>query len=212
MFEKLKEVKLHITISAVLTTALGIVLIIWPGEVASAFGRLFAVALFIAGVILMALSVKGFKLGIPPALMLLIVGIWSFANPKALTSILPVAAGVILIFHGIQDLLMTPRLRSYKADKWWISLIFSLLSIVFGVLCIARAFGVVKLVMVIIGLMLIYDGLSDMVIIHKYNFFRKLSETVKLEEKARIREEELKEEERREIRETAVDADFREVQ
>ena len=200
MFEKLKEVNLHITLSAILTVALGVVLIIWPGEVVSAFARIFSVALFVCGAILLIISWRGFKIGIPAALMLLIVGIWSFAYPKALTSILPVAAGVILITHGVQDLLLTPRLKEYKADRWGLTILYAIFSIVCGVLCICRAFGIVKLIMIIIGLMLIFDGISDMVVIRKYNYFRKQYN------KAQITASE-----KASIEESAIDAEYREI-
>ena len=42
-------------------------------------------------------------------------------------------------------------------------------NIVLGVLCICNAFGLVKIGLILIGLMLIFDGLSDMFIVHKVN-------------------------------------------
>ena len=45
----------------------------------------------------------------------------------------------------------------------------AILNIVLGVLCICNAVGLVKLGMILIGIMLIYDGLSDMFIVHKVN-------------------------------------------
>ena len=200
MFEKLREVKIHITLSALATLALGVVLVIWPGETALLFDGILSVALLVVGVILLILSVRGFKLGIPGALMLLVVGIWSFANPEAIAEILPVAAGVLMVTHGVQDLVMTPALKRYHADNWWLALIFSLLSIAFGVLCIAKAFGVVKVIMVIVGLMLIYDGITDLVLIHKYNYFRRQMEKAILIQK-----------EREALEEAAVDVEFKEV-
>ena len=40
-------------------------------------------------------------------------------------------------------------------------------SILFGVICICNAFGIAKLTMVLIGLMLIYDGVTDMLIVSR---------------------------------------------
>lgn len=175
MIQKMKNVKLNVTVSAVLTVALGVVLVIWPGETVSAFSRIFSFILLLAGLALLVTALVSFRPALIGAILLLAVGIWSFANPRALTSILPVAAGVLMITHGIQDIAMMPALKRYKADKWGTTLLFALVSIVFGVVCIAKAFGIVKLVMVVIGLMLIYDGVSDMVIVRKHNYFRKQS-------------------------------------
>ncbi|MBR2188729.1 MAG: DUF308 domain-containing protein [Eubacterium sp.] len=176
MFEKMKHVKLNITLSAVLTVILGVVLVIWPGETVETFARIFGVLLLLAGAVLLITALRSFRPALIGALLLLAVGIWAFANPKALTSILPVAAGVLLITHGVQDLALLPSLKRYRADKWGVTILFAIFSIGFGVLCIARAFGIVKLLMVIIGLMLIYDGVTDMVIVRKYNYFRRQNE------------------------------------
>lgn len=45
----------------------------------------------------------------------------------------------------------------------------AVLNIVLGVLCIGNAFGLVEIGMMLIGIMLIYDGISDMFIVHKVN-------------------------------------------
>ena len=171
--DKMRTVKLHITVSAVLTVLLGIVLVVWPGETVETFARLFGFMILLVGVVLLISSLAGFRLGLIGALILIAVGIWSLANPRALSSILPVAAGVLLITHGVQDLVMLPALKKVEAAKYGVTILFALVSIVFGVICIARAFGIMKVMMVVIGLMLIYDGISDMIIVRKYNYFRR---------------------------------------
>lgn len=171
--DKMRTVKLHITVSAVLTVLLGIVLVVWPGETVETFARLFGFMILLVGVVLLISSLAGFRLGLIGALILIAVGIWSLANPRALSSILPVAAGVLLITHGVQDLVMLPALKRVEAAKYGVTILFALVSIVFGVICIARAFGIMKVMMVVIGLMLIYDGISDMIIVRKYNYFRR---------------------------------------
>ena len=45
----------------------------------------------------------------------------------------------------------------------------AIVNIVLGVLCICNAFGLVKIGLILIGLMLIFDGVTDMFIVHKVN-------------------------------------------
>ena len=173
ILDKFRTVKLNVTLSAVLTVILGVVLVIWPGETVQTFARVFGAIILCAGVLLLLSALRGSRLALIGALLLIAVGIWAFATPKAFSSILPVAAGVLLITHGVQDLVMMPALRRYQAAQYGLTVLFALISIVFGIVCIANAFGIVKLIMVVIGLMLIYDGVTDMLIVRKYNYFRR---------------------------------------
>lgn len=214
MFAKLREamkrVKLHITVSAVLTVLLGVVLVIWPGETAETFARFFGFLILLVGFVLLLTALAAFRPALIGALILLAVGIWALANPRALSSILPVAAGVLLITHGVQDLVMLPALKRVEAAKYGVTILFALLSIVFGVVCIARAFGVIKVMMVVIGLMLIYDGISDMIIVRKYNYFRRQNEPK--QEYSDPQEHVMIDAQGKEfLEDSVIDADFRDV-
>ncbi|MBQ2626402.1 MAG: DUF308 domain-containing protein, partial [Eubacterium sp.] len=59
--DKMRTVKLHITVSAVLTVLLGIVLVVWPGETVETFARLFGFMILLVGVVLLISSLAGFR-------------------------------------------------------------------------------------------------------------------------------------------------------
>ena len=52
-------------------------------------------------------------------------------------------------------------------DRWWAMLLIAIVSLVFGVLCIVNAFGVVTLAMQFVGVALIYDGVTDLWVVTK---------------------------------------------
>ena len=70
--------------------------------------------------------------------------------------------GVILCVHGIQDIKIALETKGNGYGKWWSMLIIASISLVFGVICIVKAFGVVTLALQFIGIGLIYDGISDL--------------------------------------------------
>lgn len=165
MKETLKRIKADIVASALLCVVLGVVLLIWPAETIGIFCKVLAIGLAIMGVIdivsyFLNKSIHPFAgvLG----LIVLLVGIWVFIRPESVVSLIPIVIGVILCAHGIQDMKLAAETKGNSYEKWWSLLIIAVISLVFGVLCIVNAFGMVKLALQFIGIALIYDGISDL--------------------------------------------------
>ncbi len=172
MKEKLKGIKLDVTLSAVLTVVLGIVFLVWPGEVLTGLAKIIAIVLIIGGIATLLYqlfsSTKNAIFMVLAAIVALI-GFWMLLRPTTVASIIPIIIGVVLIAHGIQDVAMAFEGKKNEAARWGMILLAAVLSIVLGIVCIYFAFKVVSSVTRIIGIMLIYDGVSDMVIVHKVN-------------------------------------------
>lgn len=170
MKDFLKRVKADVILSALLCIALGVVIIVWPAETIKIFCWVIALGLGIMGAIYL-ISYFTNKLIHPFSgilgLIVLLVGVWIFLKPESVVSLIPIVIGVILAIHGIQDLKLAIEAKGNQYDKWWTMMIIALLSLVFGALCIVRAFGVVKLATQLIGVALIYDGISDLWIVNR---------------------------------------------
>lgn len=165
MKETLKRIKADIIVSALLCVGLGVVLLIWPEKTIDIFCRILAIGLIIMGVVdivsyFMNRSIHPFAGAL--GLIVLLVGIWVFIKPESVVSLIPIVIGVILCVHGIQDMKLAIETKGNGYDKWWSMLIIAAISLVFGVLCIVNAFGMVKLALQFIGIALIYDGISDL--------------------------------------------------
>ena len=188
MKETLKRIKADIVASAFLCIVLGVVLLIWPAETIGIFCRVLAIGLVIMGVIditsyFMDKNIHPFAgvLG----LIVLLVGIWVFIRPESVVSLIPFVIGVILCVHGIQDMKLAAETKGNGYEKWWSLLIIAVISLVFGVLCIVNAFGMVKLALQFIGIALIYDGASDLWVanraVHSAKMMRQEAEAVDVE-------------------------------
>ena len=148
--------------SAVLCIALGVVLIVWPGETINIVCKVLAAGLIILGGVELFSYItnrNGYMFTGILGLIVLIVGVWIFLKP--------IVIGVILAVHGVQDVKMALESKNGGYDRWWIMLIIAIISIAFGVLCIVNAFGMVKLAMQFVGAALIYDGISDLWVVTK---------------------------------------------
>ena len=165
-----KRVKADAIMSAVLCIALGVVLIVWPGETIYIVCKVLAAGLIILGGVELFSYItnrNGYMFTGILGLIVLIIGVWIFLKPSSIVSLVPIVIGVILAVHGVQDVKMALESKNGGYDRWWIMLIIAIISIAFGVLCIVNAFGMVKLAMQFVGVALIYDGISDLWVVTK---------------------------------------------
>ena len=156
--------------SAVLCIALGVVLIVCPGETIDIVCKVLAAGLIILGGVELFSYItnrNGYMFTGILGLIVLIIGVWIFLKPSSIVSLVPIVIGVILAVHGVQDVKMALESKNGGYDRWWIMLIIAIISIAFGVLCIVNAFGMVKLAMQFVGAALIYDGISDLWVVTK---------------------------------------------
>ena len=172
MLDKLESIKVDVTLAAVLSVVLGVLLVFWPGTVITMLARVIAIILIISGIASLIPRLLEPVKNYPAILvsgLIALIGLWMFLQPAAVASIIPIAIGVLLVVHGIQDLSLALEGKKNRAQNWWSIPLMAVLNIVLGILCICNAFGLVKIGLIVIGIMLIYDGLSDMFIVHKVN-------------------------------------------
>lgn len=164
MMEIIKKIKLDMFLSALVCVVLGAVLLIWPAETIDIFCKVLAAGLIIIGLVnigsyFINRDMHPFGAVLGPIVVL--VGVWIFARPESIVSLVPIVIGVMLCVHGIQDMKLAFETKTNGYEKWWSMLLIALISLIFGVLCIVNAFGVVTLALQFIGVALIYDGLTD---------------------------------------------------
>ena len=170
MQEKWKNLRIDVTFTAGLAVLLGVLFVVWPGQITIFFSRILAAAVMIAGAVLFLGRITARPVSLWSVIgsgILFLVGLWLFVSPTIIASIIPIVIGVFLLVHGIQDVVMAAELRQYEAPRWKVAAVLGAISILFGVVCICNAFGIAKLTMVLIGLMLIYDGVTDMLIVSR---------------------------------------------
>lgn len=169
----LKKLKTNVVISAALCILLGIVLVVWPDLsmqiVCTAIG---AVLLIGGGVRLAAYfttkdgSVYA-QMNLIMGIVLAVVGVWILLQPGKVLAIIPIIVGIVIALHGINNLQQAAALNKEQYDKWWVALILGLLTVGFGVLLICKPFAALDTAVMMIGVFLIYDGVSDIWIVSR---------------------------------------------
>ncbi len=172
MKEKIKGLRLNITISAVISIIIGMLLMIFPTETTEILSRIIAGIIILAGVaIIISQIFENSKnvMGIVVGAILAILGIWMFMSPQGniFINIIPIAIGVILVVHGVQDLGMAFEVLKTKQGGSLLLFIGAIVNIVLGLLCIAMAFDIITTIVWLIGLMMVFDGVTDIFFVHK---------------------------------------------
>jgi uncharacterized membrane protein HdeD (DUF308 family) len=192
----LKKFKTNVVISSLLCVLLGLVLVLWPGLsiqiVCTAVG---AVLIVSGGIrIVSYFTAKDgsmySQINLIFGIIFTVVGVWIVIKPDKVLAIIPIIVGIVIALHGLHNLQQAITLCKDKYDKWWIALLLGILTIGFGVLLICRPFAAIDTVVMLIGVFLIYDGLSNIWIVSR------------IYKNAKIIKQEME----------AVDADAREVE
>lgn len=167
MKELFKKLRIAAYVSALLTIALGGILIAWPMEVTGMICRVLGVLLVVMGAVYIfgyIMEGRGI-LTIAGGLLFLLLGVWIFITPGSIATLVPIVIGVVLLVHSLRDFQMAAEAKQNGSTRWMMLFLLALLNCVFGVVCICDSFGVVSVAVRMLGIALVYDGISNMIIV-----------------------------------------------
>ena len=152
---------------------LGAVLVVWPDRSVRLMCTLLGAALLICGLVyILGWLVRRREGGISaftliPGVVLSGLGIWLMTSSDSVIALVQYVFGAVVIFHGVLDVQSSVSLMRQGAARWWLDLALSALTLALGALILINPFGTFAALVTLIGLVLIYDGLSDLWIIHR---------------------------------------------
>lgn len=167
MKEIFKKLRLAAYVAAILTIALGIVLIAWPLEVTGLICRILGAVLAVMGAVyLFGYFVEGKGiLTVTGGLLFLLLGVWIFITPGSIATLVPIVIGVVLLVHSLRDFQMASEAKQNGSERWLMLFLLALVNCVFGVVCICDSFGVISIAVRMLGIALVYDGISNIIIV-----------------------------------------------
>lgn len=164
LFVKIKKESLW---TSVLCIVFGIMFCVWPGEILIVLCRVVGAVLLIAGVVLLGMAVAakemlGRSVRLVPGVVCVVIGIWILLRPGTFVVLVPILIGILLLYHGVKDLIFCMEVKKGKSAGWWLGLIVAALTIVLGILLILHTWLAIKVGMIFVGIVLIYDGVSGL--------------------------------------------------
>ena len=172
MIEKLRLLRLHISFSAVLIILMGVAFLIWPARIITTFTRMIGIILILIGLsqcIGKLFSRINKSSGMLIGALTAVVGFWIYLNPIRTASIIPIIIGVLLISHGIQNISLAMTGKGYQMPHWPLMLFGGILNMIFGIISIIFAFSTVAFIVQLLGIMMIYDGVSSILMVSRIN-------------------------------------------
>lgn len=186
MINFLKSIKVNILGSAALCIVLGIVLVVYPNTSLTFVCRAVGAIVLITGLGLVfgyLKSGKAFwygKIELVFGTILVILGGFVVLYPLGIISIIPIVFGILLIYHGIANVRQAFELHQYNDKRWWLPVMIAASTIVLGIVIMNNPFDTIEMLMRIIGACMIYDGLTNTMLVGRFvksiRNFRKLEE------------------------------------
>ena len=163
---------------SILMILLGLVLLIWPGKVMSTAMALLGVALLVSGALSIwswtrDCSLDASVLSLAEGIALAIAGIIVLLSPRLLLTVIPLAVGGSVVLNGILNLAQALDQRRMRYSNWRVSLMLAILTLLFGVVVILRPFSSMEMLVAAIGVVLLYNGASNLWIESRYRSMRR---------------------------------------
>lgn len=171
MKDFLKRIKIDAIINAAACITFGIVLILWPVQVTTIACQAIAVVIAVLGAVrvisyIMESEAKN-SLNLPLGLVLFVIGIWIFLKPDSIQNMLLIGIGVVLFVHGLQAFRYALEAKRGGYLQWWSLLILAVFGMGLGLACIVDCFGIISMTLTLVGVALVYDGVSLLFIISR---------------------------------------------
>ena len=164
MKEFLKRIKADYLLSSVMCITLGIIFVIWKEGVISLLGSVLAIGMVVIGIIYLCsffLNLVTNGMSVVMGILVLAVGIWFLIQPEVIVSLIRIVIGVLLLFPGFRGVKETLDAKRCEYSRWTASLVFAIICMVCGFVCVFNPFGVIKNAVLFIGIILIFNGVSN---------------------------------------------------
>ncbi len=168
MRDYIRNMKVSYLLAAILYVALGLVLLVWPTLTKDIICLIFGLLLVAYGLItIISFLVHDSRLGafrfeLVLGVVATAAGILFLVRPEFVTAIIPVVLGVYIIIDSLLNLKRALDLREMLYERWWVVVLLSAVSAVLGVLIVLRPGLTADALIMLIGAVFIYTGLSDL--------------------------------------------------
>lgn len=167
----LRELREHLVMSAVLYIIFGIILLIFPQTTAATLGYVLGGILILMGIgyiisyFTTDMTTTLFGYDLVSGLALIGAGAFVCWRVDLVIGLIPILLGLCVLISGVSKLQRAIDLLRLHYDGWFFVLIFSLLNIVIAAVLLFKSQQSGVVLMMLLGAMLIFSGLTDLITI-----------------------------------------------
>lgn len=174
MTDFLKKMRPGSVLGFVLCIIFGAIICIWPGTVLILLCRIAGALILAFGIYSIVLCgqkstvstvLKSFQM--MAGIVMCVLGIWILFIPGFFLHMIPVVIGIVLIYHGIKNIMISSQVYEPNSQKRTAGFILAVITIVLGAVMIVGASFFLRLGMVAAGIFLIYDGIFGLWMIYR---------------------------------------------
>lgn len=152
------------------TAVLGLCLVIWPAAAAATICLIIGWILIVAGIFAVinyfaarkSQTASGMTLFL--GIVELVFGIMIVTNVKGFVGFLGIMFAVILFIHSINDVAQAFAIKNMGYKGYVGPIIFSIIGVILAVVILINPFATLPALMILAGIALVIDGVSDIVI------------------------------------------------
>lgn len=163
IFEKIRK---DVVWSSIAYLIIGFILLIKPGTALVTIVHILALLAVVMGVVSLVTYFKDkYSVGnggVIKGIVYFFIAAFLYFGAGFIISIVPFILGLLIVISGIVKLQEALDMMKYRADGSVTVLVIAILSLVLGILILINPFGTAELLFRIIGIALIYNGVSDL--------------------------------------------------
>lgn len=164
-------------ISSLAYLVLGVIMIVWSKSIEIAFCYALGTALTVYGLF----DILSFFLSRETSLVLELitgilstaVGIFTLISPKTIIGVIFFIIGILIIVVSALEVKYAFILKSLNMKYWWIYFVLSVIVIILGICTIVFKEFFAEVIMILLGALLIYEGISGLTILIFANHYSK---------------------------------------
>lgn len=171
----LQRNKMRMTILAVIEIVIGVLFLVWPSDTEAVILRIFGAGLaagglfFLVGGSAAVLPMERYMSGVLGGINILF-GILLLINPIGFIVFAMVIVGLILMVYGIMGIVSAFDIRSMGSGAWTGVLAAGIIALILGILAMAHP---VNMIGIIVGIALLYVGVTMLIAVHRLSDFGK---------------------------------------
>lgn len=164
-------------ISSLAYLVLGIIMIVWSKSIETAFCYALGTALTVYGLF----NILSFFLSRETSLVLELitgilstaVGIFTLISPNTIIGVIFFIIGILIIIVSALEIKYSFALKSLNMRLWWIYFLLSIIVMILGICTIIFKEFFAEMIMIFLGILLIYEGISGLSILFFANHYGK---------------------------------------
>lgn len=155
---------------AVLSILFGLFLVIWPGTTLVILVYILAAGIALSGIASLISYVRLNKKGqrnsaiLVTGLLFLVFALILFLFPEVFASIFSILLGALLIVSGVVNAIRGFALRDFGGFAWVLTLVVGIIIAIGGVVIIANPFGSTMMFVLVLGVLLVAKGVTDLLV------------------------------------------------